>query len=65
MKCLNCHEEIPDHVRSCVVCGTDAGYPNVRAALRNEEVSALKLRVKEAEEWGKMTLVDTKVGVKY
>jgi len=50
MKCLNCHEEIPDHVRSCVVCGTDAGYPNVRAALRNEEVSALKLRVEEAEE---------------
>jgi hypothetical protein len=48
--CPNCHEEIPGHVRSCVVCGTDVGYPNVRAALRDEEVSALKLRVKEVEE---------------
>jgi len=50
MKCLHCHEEIPDYVRSCVVCGTDAGYPNVRAALRNDEISELELRVKEAEE---------------
>jgi hypothetical protein len=50
MKCPNCQEEIPDHLRSCVVCGTDAGYPNVRAALRSEEVSALEHRVKEAEE---------------
>ncbi len=50
MKCLNCHEEIPEHVRFCVVCGADAGFPNVRAALRKEEVSTLELRVKEAEE---------------
>jgi len=50
MKCLNCHEEIPEHVRSCVVCGADAGYPNVRAALHSEETTALELRVKEAEE---------------
>ncbi len=50
MRCLKCDEEIPDHVRSCVVCGADAGYPNVRAALRNEEVSALELRVKDAQE---------------
>ncbi|OGW46534.1 MAG: hypothetical protein A2Y66_09060 [Nitrospirae bacterium RBG_13_41_22] len=50
MKCPNCHEEIPEHVHDCVVCGTDVGYPNVRAALHKEEVSALKLRVKETEE---------------
>ena len=50
MKCPKCQEEIPDHVRSCVVCGVDVGYPNVRAALRDEEVNALKLRVKEVEE---------------
>ena len=50
MKCQNCHEEIPDHLRYCVVCGADAGYPNVRAALRNEEVSALELRVKDTQE---------------
>ncbi len=50
MKCTNCREEVPDHVRSCVVCGTDVGYPNVRAALRDEELSALKLRVKEVED---------------
>jgi len=50
MKCPNCHEEIPDYLRYCVVCGADAGYPNVRAALRNEEVSALELRVKDTQE---------------
>jgi hypothetical protein len=50
MKCSNCQEEVPDHVRSCVVCGADVGYPNVRAALRDEEVSALNLRVTEVEQ---------------
>jgi hypothetical protein len=50
MKCFNCHEEIPDYVRSCVVCGADAGFPNVRAALLSEEVSSLDRRVKETTE---------------
>lgn len=50
MKCLNCLEEVPEHVRSCVVCGRDVGYPNVRAADRTEEVKALELRINEAEE---------------
>ena len=49
MKCLNCQEEVPEHVRSCVVCGRDVGYPNVRAAVRTEEVEALELRMNEAE----------------
>jgi hypothetical protein len=47
MKCLKCGEDIPKHVRACVVCGADAGFPNVRAAMRGEEVSALENRVKE------------------
>lgn len=51
MKCHNCQEEIPAHVRSCVVCGADVGYPNVRAASTSEEDSALELRVKEAKEY--------------
>lgn len=50
MKCLNCQEEVPEHVRSCVVCGRDVGYPNVRAAIRTEEVKALELRINKAEE---------------
>ncbi len=50
MKCLNCQEEVPEHVRSCMVCGRDVGYPNVRAAVRTEEVKALELRINEAEE---------------
>lgn len=50
MKCPNCQEEVPEYVRFCVVCGNDAGYPNVRAAFRTEEVNALELRRNEAEE---------------
>lgn len=49
MKCPNCKEEIPEHVRACVVCGNDVGYPNVRATLRNEEVKALELRINETK----------------
>ncbi len=51
MKCPNCQEEVPEHVRACVVCGNDVGYPNVRAALRTEEVEALELRINETEEY--------------
>jgi len=50
MKCQNCQEEVPEHVRNCVVCGTDVGYPNVRAAMRPEEVDALERRLNEAED---------------
>ena len=34
MNCLNgeCSAEVPAHVRNCVVCGTDAGCPNVRSS---------------------------------
>ncbi len=49
MKCTNCKEEVPMHVRSCVVCGADVGFPNVRAASTVEESSALQLRFDESK----------------
>lgn len=51
MRCPNpeCGEEVPDHVRHCVVCGTDAKVPNVRAANRVSEVGALEQRVSASE----------------
>ena len=50
MNCPNsdCSAEIPAHVRFCVVCGTDVGCPNVRAASDVEEVQALDERVEKA-----------------
>ncbi len=50
MRCLNnkCGEEVPDHSRICVVCGKDAGYPNVRAAEKPEEVQAVEKRYQSA-----------------
>lgn len=51
MDCPNpdCGEQVPDHVRHCVVCGADAKVPNVRAANRIDEISALNQRLKAAE----------------
>jgi hypothetical protein len=49
MKCTNCGEETADFMCSCVVCGYNLGYPNVRAALLNAEVNALKDRVEKVE----------------
>lgn len=39
-----CGTPVPPHVDRCVGCGVDVGYPNVRAALVHEEVSALEAR---------------------
>ena len=52
VRCLNldCGEEIPAHARSCVVCGQDAGFPNVRAAQVAEEQAALTDRVNSSRE---------------
>ena len=44
-----CSAEVPSHLRNCVVCGTDAGCPNVRAATEASEVTALALRYKKAQ----------------
>ena len=47
--CDVCGTEVPYAARECVCCGTDAGYPNVRAAERLAERDALQDRVKEAQ----------------
>ena len=51
MECLNtdCREKVPDHLRYCVVCGTDATVPNVRAAARTDEANALNVRILAVE----------------
>lgn len=51
MQCTNldCRAEVPDHKRYCIVCGTDAGFPNVRACSGSEDVDALNKRVIQAE----------------
>ena len=50
MNCPNgeCSAEVPAHKRNCVVCGTDAGCPNVRVASEFIEVRALALRFEQA-----------------
>lgn len=50
MNCPNdeCSAEVPPHKRNCVVCGADAGCPNVRAASEFVEVRALALRFEQA-----------------
>jgi hypothetical protein len=50
MKCINCNDEIPNHMRYCAICGHDAGFPNVRAALRPKEVDALECRVEKVKD---------------
>ena len=55
MSCPNgeCLADVPAHERYCVVCGTDAGFPNVRAALEINEVKALTWRVEKAHTYAK------------
>lgn len=45
----DCGAKIPGHVRSCVVCGEDAGFPNVRAAQDPKEKAALAARYQAAQ----------------
>lgn len=49
-QCLkpNCNAEVPFHQRHCLVCATDAGFQNVRAAKRESE--ALDQRYKASIE---------------
>lgn len=49
MKCSKCTFEIPLFARSCPVCQTDAGFPNVRIAETVEEVKALGRRCGDAK----------------
>jgi hypothetical protein len=50
VKCRNqeCGESVPAHARNCMVCGEDAGFPNVRAADDAQERAALSARVQDA-----------------
>lgn len=61
MECPNpdCRNELPPHERYCVVCGSDAKVPNVRAALSPDEVSALEARVVAAEEKARLEGYDS------
>lgn len=46
----NCGQIVPPHSRICVVCGADAGFPNVRQAEAESETQALGERFRSAVE---------------
>ncbi len=46
--CGKCGAAVPLNQRTCGVCNTDAGFPNVRMASRSTEREALKERVTKA-----------------
>ena len=46
--CPHCRNSVPYHANSCPVCGTDVGYPNVRAAETPQEREALDRRYVDA-----------------
>ena len=52
MECANpeCEAGLPGHVRACLVCGRDAGFPNVRAARGIEEQPVAQARYEAARE---------------
>ncbi len=45
----SCKTEVLPHVERCHVCGTDVGFPNVRAADSAEEISALQKRLQDVQ----------------
>jgi hypothetical protein len=49
MQCPKGHN-FPNHAQLCPACGCHVGFPNVRTALRSEEITALKLRWESAHE---------------
>jgi hypothetical protein len=48
MRCPNCNTKVLASVERCHVCGTDVGFPNVRAAESHTETAALASRVESA-----------------
>lgn len=48
LQCKDCGTNVPYASRECVGCGTDVGFPNVRAANRISETDALEERVRSA-----------------
>lgn len=55
MTCPNCTADVPPHERNCVVCGTDVGPPNVRAAMDSEEAEAMAGRLAQQQEDARQT----------
>lgn len=51
MKCpnSNCGSQVPESLRYCLACGSDAGFPNVRLANAATEQRALQDRLEQAE----------------
>ena len=48
MHCPKCNEVVPEAQRYCLACGADAGFPNVRLAQRQNELTKLRARLKTA-----------------
>ena len=48
MTCSHCSAEVSESLEYCGSCGTFAGFPNVRLAMKAEEVEALEARYFEA-----------------
>lgn len=53
MDCKKCSCDVPAHRRDCPSCGTDNGFPNVRASAAEEEVVELEARLNRALEAAK------------
>jgi len=49
VECKRCGHPVADEKKECQACGEDNGYPNVRLALRPDEVQALARRLHDAE----------------
>lgn len=48
MKCFSCDTDVREWERTCLACGRDVGFPNVRAAKAETEKKALATRYKAA-----------------
>ena len=48
-KCPKCDADVLQSHRSCPVCSSDVGFPNVRVAMREDEREALAIRRTSAE----------------
>lgn len=60
--CRKCGEEVPLSKRECAVCNTDAGFPNVRVAMREYEAVALEVRYNHAFESADARNVSAELG---
>ncbi len=61
MVCAKCNSVIGDHCRLCTACGADVGFPNVRAAHNDQELSALQARWETARDFARKMGTDSTV----